>query len=432
MGRLMFLLLMVMQNFGVADAANVQKRGRKMEEIRWEKEMVRNTWAEQSIVKICRNKEQGEQERNADTVAMVRCTSQSLREKIMRNCVSLRCQEHSQDTVVDNYLEEARLKEERKWTKWQMKCDGWRRRWRTQSWRETRGIWRRGCSGDYSAGGSKLVLLASGRRVGGEMPWIGTRMMRWWGNWKKWARRKKRSRGGKVKAGTFLAESVQSTLELVVARGQVKGDGASVVKKKKKVKRWSTKMLEGGTSRREFGDTEEMVQWGSLRQDEADNFWKELCERWREKSSRSLKSRRPRRVHAVVDRKLHYTIWFLVTKWQITLHVGVFQKIINFWITCFGLCRFFFCTTRFGFFRANTSPWHKETVPTQTTTGPARSVMYRSKVHMSEFSVRWILRVPPSKESFLPTIFEAVSTNYIKVTVAGLFFERSIRIRLQF
>ena len=43
-GRWFFLILVVVHNYGVVGAAsdNVQNRGRKLEGIRWEKEMVRN------------------------------------------------------------------------------------------------------------------------------------------------------------------------------------------------------------------------------------------------------------------------------------------------------------------------------------------------------------------------------------------------------
>ena len=45
---MVFLILMVVRNFGMADAAsdNVQNRGSKLEDNRWEKEVVRNSWAE--------------------------------------------------------------------------------------------------------------------------------------------------------------------------------------------------------------------------------------------------------------------------------------------------------------------------------------------------------------------------------------------------
>ena len=57
-GEMFFLLLMV-QNLGVADAAsdNVQNRVRKLEQFRWEKELVRNCWAPSKTEEICRNKE---------------------------------------------------------------------------------------------------------------------------------------------------------------------------------------------------------------------------------------------------------------------------------------------------------------------------------------------------------------------------------------
>ena len=49
MRRLLFLAFIVTQKFAVAAVAsdNIQNRERKMERLRWEKEMVRNSWAEQ-------------------------------------------------------------------------------------------------------------------------------------------------------------------------------------------------------------------------------------------------------------------------------------------------------------------------------------------------------------------------------------------------
>ena len=42
------------------------------------------------------------------------------------------------------------------------------------------------------------------------------------------------------------------------------------------------KMLEEVTSRREFEDTEEMVQWRSINQEEVDNLWNEMSEKMEE------------------------------------------------------------------------------------------------------------------------------------------------------
>ena len=57
----MFLVLMEVQKFGVADAASedIQKRGRKMEEIRREKAMVRNSWVAQEDEKKLKDQGKG-------------------------------------------------------------------------------------------------------------------------------------------------------------------------------------------------------------------------------------------------------------------------------------------------------------------------------------------------------------------------------------
>ena len=72
-----FSILMVVQNFGVADAAsdNVQNRGRKLEEILWEKEVVRTSWAEKKRGKF---QEQGRGKNRSEIQQpskKVRCTS---------------------------------------------------------------------------------------------------------------------------------------------------------------------------------------------------------------------------------------------------------------------------------------------------------------------------------------------------------------------
>ena len=54
------------------------------------------------------------------------------------------------------------------------------------------------------------------------------------------------------------------------------------MKKKKKVAGWSTKAFKEVTSRRENEDTEEMVQWKSINQEEVENLWKVLSRKMEE------------------------------------------------------------------------------------------------------------------------------------------------------
>ena len=44
----------------------------------------------------------------------------------------------------------------------------------------------------------------------------------------------------------------------------------------------STVMLDEAAKRQEFEDTEEMVQWRSINQEDINNFWKEMCEKMEE------------------------------------------------------------------------------------------------------------------------------------------------------
>ena len=53
-------------------------------------------------------------------------------------------------------------------------------------------------------------------------------------------------------------------------------------KERNKVVGWSTEVMEEVRSKREFKDTEEMVQWRSINQEEVDNEWKVLYEKMEE------------------------------------------------------------------------------------------------------------------------------------------------------
>ena len=68
--RWIFLVLMVVHNFGVADTAsgNIQKKGGKMEEIRRKKELARISWAEQEDKRQCQEQGRGKSRMRWKTV----------------------------------------------------------------------------------------------------------------------------------------------------------------------------------------------------------------------------------------------------------------------------------------------------------------------------------------------------------------------------
>ena len=61
-GKWLLLILVVMRNFGAADAAsdNARKRKGKLEESRWEREMTRNSWADKEDRRKFREQERTE------------------------------------------------------------------------------------------------------------------------------------------------------------------------------------------------------------------------------------------------------------------------------------------------------------------------------------------------------------------------------------
>ena len=79
--------------------------------------------------------------------------------------------------------------------------------------------------------------------------------------------------GSEQRRRTECGKSI-SVPEFVVTQAQISGD-KSGEEKQEKVARWSTKMLEEVTSKREFEDTEEMVQCRSINQEEVDTLWTE-------------------------------------------------------------------------------------------------------------------------------------------------------------
>ena len=85
-----------------------------------------------------------------------------------------------------------------------------------------------------------------------------------------------------MRAEKSEAEGVQHVPELMVSlTGAVEEEGGKEGKEeesKKRVVGWSTERMEDKTSKREFKDTEETVQWRSINQEGFDNLWKETME----------------------------------------------------------------------------------------------------------------------------------------------------------
>ena len=60
------------------------------------------------------------------------------------------------------------------------------------------------------------------------------------------------------------------------------GESKEEKKKEKKVAGWSTKMTKEVASKKEFEDTEEMVQWRSISEEDIHELWTALCGRMEE------------------------------------------------------------------------------------------------------------------------------------------------------
>ena len=60
------------------------------------------------------------------------------------------------------------------------------------------------------------------------------------------------------------------------------GESKEEKKKEKKVAGWSTKMIKEVASKQEFEDTEEMVQWRSISEEDMHELWTALCRRMEE------------------------------------------------------------------------------------------------------------------------------------------------------
>ena len=70
---------------------------------------------------------------------------------------------------------------------------------------------------------------------------------------------------------------VQSVREVMVSQAQMKKKEAKKEKGHNIVVGWSVERMEEDRSNREVKDSEEMLQWRSINQEEVDNLWKEMC-----------------------------------------------------------------------------------------------------------------------------------------------------------
>ena len=76
------------------------------------------------------------------------------------------------------------------------------------------------------------------------------------------------------KGKILQVEGVKRAPELLVSQVLTKEQGQKKEWKKNKVVGWSTEKMEEKGSKQEFNDTEDMVQWRSINQEETDSVWK--------------------------------------------------------------------------------------------------------------------------------------------------------------
>ena len=82
-----------------------------------------------------------------------------------------------------------------------------------------------------------------------------------------------------MEGGSLQAEVIQKVLELVVHQRMSQDKKGKGVEEKKKVKRWSTEEMKNKPCDVRREDSEEMIAWKTMSQEEVDNCWKKLAEK---------------------------------------------------------------------------------------------------------------------------------------------------------
>ena len=83
----------------------------------------------------------------------------------------------------------------------------------------------------------------------------------------------------RVEGGSLHADDIQKVLELVVHQRMSQDKKTKGVEEKKKVKRWSTEEMKNKPCDVRREDSEEMIAWKTMSQEEVDNCWKKLAEK---------------------------------------------------------------------------------------------------------------------------------------------------------
>ena len=81
----------------------------------------------------------------------------------------------------------------------------------------------------------------------------------------------------RVDGGSLQAEVTQKVLELVAHEHMSQDKTVQGSEEKKKVKGWPTEEMKNKTSSSLAEDTEEMIGWRSMRQEEMDECWTKLA-----------------------------------------------------------------------------------------------------------------------------------------------------------
>ena len=83
----------------------------------------------------------------------------------------------------------------------------------------------------------------------------------------------------RIDVSSLQAEVLQKVLELVVHERMSQGEKAKGIEEKKKVEGWSTEELKNTPRDDRDQDTEEMIEWRYMSEEEMDQCWKKLLEK---------------------------------------------------------------------------------------------------------------------------------------------------------
>ena len=96
----------------------------------------------------------------------------------------------------------------------------------------------------------------------------------------------------RIEGSSLKADVMQKVLESAVHERMGQGNKVTGAKGNKKVKGWSTEEVKDKQNISLEEDTEEMCTWRGLSQNEVDQCWKKLAEKWKRKFWTSTRSKK--------------------------------------------------------------------------------------------------------------------------------------------